>query len=394
MTGYDVIVVGAGISGMSFAYYAAKAGLKTLVLEKDHSSGGCIHSERLENGFWFELGAHTCYNSYRTLLEILQERSLLDRLLKRAKVPFRLLADGAIRPISKELRLLELLRSAPRILTTSKDGMSVRAYYSRLVGLRNYGRVFGPLFAAVPSQRADDFPADMLFKKRERRKDVPRSFTMVGGLQTMIDSIAGDSRITLDLCSEVVSLARTDDGVSLVLADGRRYGARYASLAVPPPVAATLLRSDFPGVAEALSLIKTSCIHTLGLVLRRDCTPIEPVAGIIPLDYRFYSAVSRDTVPDPNWRGFAFHFRAGVTRDEALRQATMLLAVEGNAIEHVAERDVVLPSPVVGHQQIVLSIDKHIVGTPLFITGNYFGGLAIEDCVLRSRAEAARLTRA
>jgi flavin-dependent dehydrogenase len=30
MENYDVIVVGAGISGMSFAHYATKAGFKTL----------------------------------------------------------------------------------------------------------------------------------------------------------------------------------------------------------------------------------------------------------------------------------------------------------------------------------------------------------------------------
>ena len=36
MAQYDVIVVGGGISGMSFAHYAKKAGFKCLILEKEN----------------------------------------------------------------------------------------------------------------------------------------------------------------------------------------------------------------------------------------------------------------------------------------------------------------------------------------------------------------------
>ena len=392
MMDYDVIVSGSGISGMSFAHYAAGNGLRTLVLERDASSlGGCIHSERLEDGFWFEMGAHTCYNSYRTLIGIIETQRLLDRLLKREKVPFRLLVNGSIRSIFKELRLLELLLSAPRIMTTSKTGMSVRSYYARLVGARNYERVFGPLFAAVPSQEADDFPADMLFKKRERRKDVLRSFTMAGGLQTIIDSMADNPKIDIQLNSEVTALERKRDTVLLTLASGRSYGARYAALAVPPPTAAALLARDFPQAAQALLRIKTTRVHTVGAVVSKNATRIEPVAGIIPLDRRFFSVVSRDTVRDPKWRGFAFHFKSGVPSNDAFRQVAELLKVERGKIEHIFERNVVLPSPVVGHYQIVLAVDELMAQTPIFITGNYFGGLAIEDCVIRSQKEAARL---
>ena len=45
------------------------------------------------------------------------------------------------------------------------------------------------MLAAVPSQCPDDFPADMLFKKRERRKDVIRSFTLPEGLATAVEAL-------------------------------------------------------------------------------------------------------------------------------------------------------------------------------------------------------------
>ena len=55
----------AGVSGLSYAFRAAKAGRKVLVIEREAARvGGCLHSHRLADGYWFELGAHTTYNSY------------------------------------------------------------------------------------------------------------------------------------------------------------------------------------------------------------------------------------------------------------------------------------------------------------------------------------------
>ena len=64
MASHDVLVVGGGISGLSLAWKAAQDGKRVLVLEKSARLGGCLHSERTADGYWFELGAHTTYNSY------------------------------------------------------------------------------------------------------------------------------------------------------------------------------------------------------------------------------------------------------------------------------------------------------------------------------------------
>ena len=64
MTDHDAVVIGGGISGASFAFHAAQAGCRVLVVERDLEPGGCLHSVRAPTGFWFELGAHTCYSSY------------------------------------------------------------------------------------------------------------------------------------------------------------------------------------------------------------------------------------------------------------------------------------------------------------------------------------------
>jgi len=54
---YDAIIIGAGMGGLSCANYLAKAGLKTLLVEKHYVPGGYCSSFR-RNGYYFDAGAH------------------------------------------------------------------------------------------------------------------------------------------------------------------------------------------------------------------------------------------------------------------------------------------------------------------------------------------------
>jgi protoporphyrinogen oxidase len=392
--GLDVIVVGAGISGLAFAQRCARAGKTTLVLERSATPGGCIQTQRVEGDFWWELGAHTAYNSYGQMLAMLEEGPGLGGLLPRAKAPFRLLVDGDIRSVASALSIPSLLWNARRILSTPKTGLTVKQYYSRLVGEQNYARVFGPLFAAVPSQPADNFPSDMLFKKRARRKDVFKSFTLAGGLMSVIDALAATPGVTVNCGAGVAAVARTERGFAVSVDGGAQHHAPALALAVDPSVAASLLRPAFPELAAALARIGGVTISTVGVAVKKEALKLGPVAGIIPLDGSFFSAVSRDTVPHPTYRGFAFHARPGTALEDQLALIARTLGVRTDQLEHVVQRQVTLPSPVLGHAQVVAEITSQLEGTPLHLVGNYFGGLALEDCVTRARQEADRLLKA
>ena len=41
---YDVLVVGAGMAGLTAAAYLSKAGLKVLICEKENQTGGLVNS--------------------------------------------------------------------------------------------------------------------------------------------------------------------------------------------------------------------------------------------------------------------------------------------------------------------------------------------------------------
>jgi phytoene dehydrogenase-like protein len=50
---YDAIVIGGGHNGLVNGAYLAKAGLRTLILERRHLVGGAAITEELRPGFWF-----------------------------------------------------------------------------------------------------------------------------------------------------------------------------------------------------------------------------------------------------------------------------------------------------------------------------------------------------
>jgi protoporphyrinogen/coproporphyrinogen III oxidase len=397
MNQYDVIVIGAGISGLSIASYAASAGMSTLVLEKSNRAGGCFHSHRFEgpaSGFWIELGAHTCYNSYGGLIGLMEKNGLMQSILPREKVSFRMLVGNEIKTITSQLSFPELMMSAWRVFSLKKVGESVASYYGRIVGASNYERVFAPAFNAVISQRADDFPADMLFNKRPRRKDVIKSYSMKGGLATITETLAAAPGMTVETNVEIVRIAKDGDKYVLHLSDDRGLVANRLVLAVPPPEASRLCATIAPALSQALGRIKVETIETVGVAVSKDKLKVPPVAGIIAANDSFYSAVSRDTVPHPSYRGFAFHFKNGkLPLDAKLKRIAQVLQVREDQLEQVVQRESRLPSPVVGHHAITADIDRALAGTNLYVTGNYFAGMAIEDCIVRSRKEFERLSQ-
>ncbi|MER2529841.1 MAG: FAD-dependent oxidoreductase [Candidatus Competibacter denitrificans] len=394
----DLLIVGAGIAGLSMACYAAAAGVRVRVLEQEKQPGGCLHSHRFTgdlDGFWLELGAHSCFNSYSNLLALLEFGSVLKQLRRREKVGFRLFAAEAVHTIPAKLSIVELLGAPFRLLGTRKAGRTVGDYYGHIVGRRNYSAVFGPAFDAVICQPAADYPADHLFRPRPRRKEFPRGFTFSAGLQTIADVLAKQAGIEIEFGRTVQSIRR-DGPDFIVQLEGVDYSAHRVCLATPVAIAADLLRSVLPALAERLAEIGVAVVESVGVGLPRERVSLPPLAGLIGCGETFYSAVSRDTLPDARFRGFTFHFRPGVLTEEGkLQRIAEVLGVARSELnlENVKAKRNQLPMLRAGHGQWTEAVNTLLSGSGLALTGNYFGGVAIEDCVARSKAEFERLQR-
>jgi protoporphyrinogen oxidase len=391
MDRFDVIVIGAGISGLSLAHFFSFKGLKVLVLEKNERIGGCLHSEKFGD-FWIEMGAHTCYNSYTNLIKIIEDCKALDLIIPRKKVPFKMLSGNEIKSIPSQLNIPELIFSLPKIFFVKKTQNSVRDYYSKILGKNNYERVIGPAVNAVLSQDGDDFPAEILFKRRKRRKDIIKKFTFKEGLETIVRFIAVNQNISIIKGIEISEI-KYDNNKFFIFTNNNSFESPFLGLSVPPPEAARFLKDPFPDLHEKLALIKTSRVNSIGVIVKRDLVnTILPIAGLIPHKDNFYSIVSRDPVQHSTYRGFVFHFKPQVSHNEGLKRIRDLLKVDMNQIEYVVKKENVVPSLKVGHYMLVNFIDNLISKRPLMLTGNYFEGMAIEDCVIRSYKEYSRIT--
>jgi protoporphyrinogen/coproporphyrinogen III oxidase len=402
MASTDVVVVGGGISGLGLAWKAAQAGRKVLVLEREDRVGGCLHSER-RGDYWFEMGAHTVYNSYGAMLDIAVGTGLAARVVERgpARAHFGLMRGAEFRwltplKILLQLNWLEAAVHFPFNFFRKKDGETVYSYYSKLFGRRNYDRIFSPFFAAVPSQKADGFPVDgpgSLFKKRPRRKEFPRSFGIQGGLQTICEAAASAPGVTVERSARVVRVARSGGGrgYTVTTADGKRHDAPVAAVAATADEAVSMLRDDFGELAATIARVRTVTVESVGVALPKERCWLPECAFVVPVDDVFHSCVTRDPFPDPRMRGFAFHFKPGVPREQKLARVAEVLRVPQADLKELVEQRLVLPSPALGHGEVVAAIDRCLAGGKLAVTGNYFAGLAIEDCVVRSNAEWARV---
>jgi UDP-galactopyranose mutase len=172
---------------------------------------------------------------------------------------------------------------------------------------------------------------------------------------------------------------------------GDRFEAPTVAIATPPGSASALLRGVAPELATVVARVGESEVETMAFAVRSDRVSLPPSTFLIPLDDVFHSVVTRDSVPDAQWRGFAFHFRPGLSAEARLARAQQVLKVQRTDIEDLTERRTLLPSPVLGHEAIVHEVDRLTAGGRLAVTGNWFAGLSIEDCVERSQLEWKRV---
>ncbi len=391
---FDHIVIGAGISGLGAAHFSARRGLGTLVLESSERIGGCINSQRFEtlSGFWTEAGGHTCFNSYGNLLSILDDLGLTSQVQAKVKVGYSLWKDGQRRSILSALHPWEAIGSIPRIFWAPKAGRSVADYYATVFGRRNYRDLLRHAFQAVICQPADDYPAAALFRRKPRRKEVVKAFTFAEGLSTIPAAIAAQEGIQVRTGQGIEAIEPQEDGFRVVTQESGAIHCTHLTLAVPPNAAAALLPTGFEEARAAIAGIGMAEIETLVLVFHTADLDLLPLAGLIAVEDAFYSAVSRDFLPDETHRGFAFHFRPGVLDPEA--QVTHACKVIGVGTDRIAGQAWIrnrLPALRQGHEDLVRRLDSALFGKRLGVTGNWFIGVSMEDALTRSRSESDRL---
>lgn len=388
---YDIVIVGSGISGMSLAYYCAMEKLNVLVLEKSDSMGGSFTTVNSDD-YWLEMGAHTMYNSYGNFIEIIEGCGLKEEIIRRKKVPYKVFKNGKIRSVISQFSIPQLLVSIPSLFRLKKDDQTVESYYSRIVGKKNYKKFFQYMFNAVPSQATNNFPADILFKKRDRRKDILKSFTFKQGIISVINAVSKYPGVDVITGSGVSSITMNGDSYQVTTENQENFIAKYLAIAAPVNVAEELTRSFVPEISEEIKKIEFVLTDSVGVCIDKKEVKVKEVAGIIGINEDFYSVVSRDVVEDEKYRGFVFHFEPGkLDNSSKIDFICTVLDISKDKIKDTFYVQNTVPSFKLGQKSIVKEIDRLLKGKKLLLSGNYFSGMAIEDCVSRSKSEFSRI---
>ena len=149
-----------------------------------------------------------------------------------------------------------------------------------------------------------------------------------------------------------------------------------------------------PELSGYLEQIRFVNVESIGVVIESNNLTLEPIAGAIASDDVFFSIVSRDVIPHETFRGFTFHFAPDLlSHEEKISRIASLFDISQDTIKSINEAKHILPSFRIRHNEWLAQVDQLLDQTDLLLTGNYFYGMSIEDCLSRSKSQASRLLK-
>ena len=385
-----VAVVGGGISGMGFAHYCTANGFKATVFEKNEI-GGCLQSVALNKDAYYELGGHTLTHTYTSVLEILKYYGKTDVIREKGNLKFELYTQKGFKSLFSRIQVLSLLASLPGLGFISKNNLSLASYYGKVLGKKNYKNLFSLLFRAILCQEPDNFPAEKLFKKRNKDKTFPKKYVLEKGVQQLLEIIGTNPNITCKENTTVTAISKHDDTYRIWSNNELLMEASILALACPANVAAKLLDDGYPSLANHLRAIEQVSVETALLEVLDENTPLFRKKSILGADNRFYSAIR---IPENkgNPLHWCFYFPADTySKTEKMNILAEVFQVAPEKIQVKATRTFQLPGLTVANLSAIAAIEREIKDTNLFFSTNYMDGLSIEDCCVRAKSEAERL---
>ncbi|MBW8879606.1 MAG: protoporphyrinogen oxidase [Acidobacteria bacterium] len=439
----DVLVIGAGISGLTTAFRLARGGLRVAVVEAAGRVGGAIETHT--DGPWrFELGPNTVVESHETVGRLIRDAGLDGEKVVAAPAARRryLYKDGWLVPLpggpgsflatrlfppSAKLRLLkEPWIGRPPEGTEE----SIATFVRRRLGQPFLDYAVGPFVSgvyagdperlsmrwAVPRIWSLEHDHASLIRGALSRRKGPRP----GG--AMISFRDGLEALPLKLAAEVGDV-RTGVAVQRIVRAAGGYradtsagpiDAKRVVLAVPADVAARLLDEVTAGASRLFDQIPYAAVAVLAIGWRRADVghPLDGFGFLAPrkeglrsLGCLFPSELFPDRAPEGHVALAAF--AGGRTDPEIVawdedRIATTLidelrgpLSLRGEPAYRLVRRwPRAIPQYEVGHGRFVdraREIEQALPG--LHIGGNFLGGVSVPGCIQGGTELAAQMLR-
>jgi oxygen-dependent protoporphyrinogen oxidase len=443
----SIVIVGGGISGLSTAYYLAKAGVSCTLIEKRPRLGGVIQTEQID-GCLVEGGPDSFLAAKPWAMDLIRVLGLEsdvigsnDHLRKtfirkggrmiampdglQFLVPTKTAPIFSTRLLSwpaKARMALEYLRhppAAPRQdcsvaeFVASHYGQEAVEYLAEPLLAGVYGGAPEALSIASVLPRFVELEAKYgslskgMLAERRAAASPPQSIfrTLKGGLGSLIEALRRSIEPKVKIVhGEVETIERTASGYRLRVS-GDWIAADRAGLACEAHAAARLTGAIDPALAENLAGIPytSSTVIALGFEPASFSRPLEGFGFLIPRR-------ERRRLVACTFMGTKFPFRAAENRillrcflsgtpdDSALLPSVLdelreMTGLQGEPVfSRVYRWPHSMPQYTVGHQERVARIEARVRENPgLHLAGNAYYGIGIPDCARLGKQTAERL---
>ena len=428
----DILILGAGISGLTAAHYLQQRGADLLVVEEAARPGGVIQT-RTKGAYRYEAGPNAIMmnDSVRALIN---ELGLQDKLqtapdlsqnrylyfkgkLRLLKPGPGLLTSGLLPPSA----LLAFLRE-PFVKASNKEDESIADFFLRRLNRPVLDNLINPMVAGIYAGDPAMLSLRSTFKKlyameqehgslikaalRKKKGPVPKrelaSFT--GGLHTLIDKMSKNLGQRLQLSARVIKIDKQQEHYHVQVNTGgatQTIRCKRIISTLPAAVAAKVLPAIGPAVASQLNDLYYAPMLLLYLAYNKQHLGFSPdgFGFLIPQKERmpFLGAIWNSALfpgRAPHQELFSTVFVGGANRPEVVtygeqeiaaieQQYRQVMTIGSKPVfidSHLQPR--AIPQFPVGYHRLMEALDEFERQNPgIYISGNWRSGVAIGDCI-------------
>lgn len=440
------VIIGAGISGLTVAYWLKRRGYHVTVLEKESYPGGTMRTLR-EDGWLVETGPNSALETTPLFKQLFGELAIGEQVIyadKSANKRYILRGDELhplpLNPFSFLASKLWTWKGKMRLFKEPFVGRadkeeSIAEFVERRLGREFLDYAINPFVAGVFAGDPEQLSVRVAFPKlyaleekygglikgmirgrKERRqraekaKDRARLFSFVDGMQTLPNMLAQAHGSSLMLNCTVTGIVKKQGN----RANGYRidYHERGASktieaaivvISVPAYAAAKLLEPIESGLANALSSISYPPVAEVFMGFRRDQVihPLDGFGFLIPekecrsiLGTIWSSSIFPNRAPEGHvalttFVGGARQPDLALRPDRDLEEIVLadlrsLLAINGlPAYVKITRWERAIPQYHLGYDRILRHVDRFERQYPgIYFCSNFRGGISVGDCIM------------
>lgn len=448
-------VIGAGITGLSVAYFLMENGLDVTVFEKGNTAGGLIGSVR-QDGWLAETGPHSLSGSSGTLMDLIDQLELWDEVVFAGPAARKRFIVKNDQPIAIPSGIGDFLKTPllsgrakfrlfaePFIKAGTSEDESLAGFTRRRLGREVLDYAVNPFIAGIyagdPKQLSVKAAFPKLYKLEQEAGSLVRGlisgrkkpdhqhkkpskkrrgiFSFKNGIGTLPEKLATELGERLRYNTDVKEIHKSDNGWNITLygdqetPDIKKFDSIV--LAVPAYIAAGLINSkDLDEFRSALGHIYYPPVSVVTLGFKRDDVghPLDGFGMLVPeiesqnmLGTLFTSTLFPNRAPEghvtlASFIGGSRQPDMAVLPFDKLLPRVMkslgdLLEVTGEPVfSHHILRKHAIPQYNIGYDKIREIMNSYEQENPgLYLAGNYREGISVGDCIQYARKTCDRV---